>query len=238
MTAKIRPSGRVVGRTVWGRLVFCCSVLALLPSVVLAQGTTTITLEAETGSLTAPMVVQSGATASGGQFVEVPNGTGDNFNDITNGGPGQVNLPINIPQSGTYALWARTIAPTGTSDSFYVTRNGTLISEWTVPSSTAWKWNKIANASLSVGVVNLAFRQREDGTKLDQVLLTTDLNFVPGSGNQSPVVNAGPDQTVTLPNSVSLNGTVTDDGLPNPPAAVTTTWSKISGPGTYLFAYS
>jgi hypothetical protein len=53
------------------------------------------------------------------------------------------------------------------------------------------------------------------------------------SGNQAPVVDAGPDQTIYLPtNQVNLDGTVTDDGLPNPPAAVTTTWSVVSGPGT------
>jgi subtilisin family serine protease len=53
--------------------------------------------------------------------------------------------------------------------------------------------------------------------------------------NAAPVVNAGPDQTVTLPNNASLDGTVTDDGRPNPPGTVTTTWSKISGPGTVTF---
>jgi hypothetical protein len=168
--------------------------------------------------------------------VEVPEGTGNNYNDATSGGPGEVSFSINIPQSGTYALWARTIAPNGNSDSFYVTRNGTLISEWTLwPNFTAWKWLKIANVSLTAGALNLAFRQREDGTKLDQVLLTSDLSLVPGSGNQAPSVNAGPDLVVTLPNSANLNGTVSDDGLPNPPATVTTTWSKVSGPGTVTF---
>jgi hypothetical protein len=54
--------------------------------------------------------------------------------------------------------------------------------------------------------------------------------------NQPPTVNAGPDQTVTLPSSVTLSGTVNDDGLPNPPAAVTVAWSKVSGPGTVTFA--
>jgi hypothetical protein len=53
--------------------------------------------------------------------------------------------------------------------------------------------------------------------------------------NQPPVVSAGPDQTITLPNSASLDGTVSDDGLPNPPGALTTTWSKFSGPGTVTF---
>ena len=54
--------------------------------------------------------------------------------------------------------------------------------------------------------------------------------------NQPPVVNAGADQTITLPATASLSGTVTDDGLPNPPATVTTTWSTVSGPGTVTFA--
>ncbi len=53
--------------------------------------------------------------------------------------------------------------------------------------------------------------------------------------NQAPVVNAGSDQQVTLPDSATLDGTVTDDGLPSPPGAVTTTWTKESGPGTVTF---
>jgi hypothetical protein len=54
------------------------------------------------------------------------------------------------------------------------------------------------------------------------------------SANQPPVVSAGPDQTITLPNSAFLDGTVTDDGRPNP--TPTTTWSRVSGPGTVTFA--
>jgi hypothetical protein len=45
-------------------------------------------------------------------------------------------------------------------------------------------------------------------------------------------VNAGPNQTIALPASASLDGTVTDDGQPGP---LTTTWSKVSGPGTVTF---
>lgn len=53
--------------------------------------------------------------------------------------------------------------------------------------------------------------------------------------NQPPVVNSGPDQTFTLPASTTVDGTVSDDGLPNPPGALTITWSKVSGPGTVTF---
>jgi len=53
--------------------------------------------------------------------------------------------------------------------------------------------------------------------------------------NKAPVVNAGVDQTITLPAGAALKGTVSDDGLPAG-AKVTTTWSKVSGPGTVTFA--
>ena len=74
-------------------------------------------------------------------------------------------------------------------------------------------------------------------TANDSVLTTTDdIVITVNPHNDAPNVNAGPDQTITFPASASLDGTVTDDGLPNPPGAVTTTWSKVSGPGTVTFA--
>jgi hypothetical protein len=55
-------------------------------------------------------------------------------------------------------------------------------------------------------------------------------------GNQYPVVDAGLDQTITLPaNSVLLDGTATDDGLPDPPGIFTTTWSQENGPCQVVF---
>jgi K319L-like, PKD domain len=54
-------------------------------------------------------------------------------------------------------------------------------------------------------------------------------------GNQPPSVNAGPDQAIVLPTAATLDGTVSDDGLPSPPS-LTSTWSRTSGPGTVTFA--
>ena len=47
--------------------------------------------------------------------------------------------------------------------------------------------------------------------------------------NQPPEVNAGPNQTITLPtNTVTLNGTATDDGLPN--GTLIIDWTVVSEP--------
>ncbi len=78
-----------------------------------------------------------------------------------------------------------------------------------------------------------AYLARADHSKVEGtdvfVSFTTTLTPV----NQTPVVNAGVDQTITLPSSVILDGTVTDDGLPQ--GTVTTTWTTFSGPGTVTF---
>ena len=42
---------------------------------------------------------------------------------------------------------------------------------------------------------------------------------------------AGGNQTITLPATATLNGSATDDGLPNPPGALTYAWTMVSGPG-------
>jgi hypothetical protein len=54
--------------------------------------------------------------------------------------------------------------------------------------------------------------------------------------NVAPVVNAGPDQiTWGLPKVINLDGTVTDDGLPTPPA-LTYLWERIAGPTTAVIS--
>ena len=70
-------------------------------------------------------------------------------------------------------------------------------------------------------------------------------------GNDGPKVNAGPDQAVTLSQTLTLTATVTDDGLPKTPGGlvgddgkplnagprgVRVNWRKFSGPGNVTFS--
>jgi hypothetical protein len=54
-----------------------------------------------------------------------------------------------------------------------------------------------------------------------------------GGGNSAPVVDAGSNQSLALPQVLALQGSSSDDGLPS--GQVTTAWSVQSGPGTVLF---
>jgi RHS repeat-associated protein len=68
-----------------------------------------------------------------------------------------------------------------------------------------------------------------------ELIGSDDIRVTVLAGNQAPVVAAGSDQSITLPNrSTMVMGTATDDGLPTG-AALTTRWSLVSGPGAAVF---
>ncbi len=54
--------------------------------------------------------------------------------------------------------------------------------------------------------------------------------------NTAPVVSAGQNQTIQLPANATLNGSASDDGLPNPPSSLSISWTKVGGPGTVTFS--
>jgi pectate lyase len=56
----------------------------------------------------------------------------------------------------------------------------------------------------------------------------------PDPTNAAPTVDAGPDSSVDLPASASLDGTVSDDGRPSG-STLSHSWSAVSGPGTVAF---
>jgi hypothetical protein len=93
-------------------------------------------------------------------------------------------------------------------------------------------------ASFSVAGTYVLGLTADDGELVGSDEVTVTVNESDGGGgatNQAPTVDAGPDQSIVLPDAAVLDGTVTDDGLPDPPGAVTTTWSMASGPGTVTF---
>lgn len=77
---------------------------------------------------------------------------------------------------------------------------------------------------------------RTDGTDFMPTVGVASLVINVWPQNTAPTVAAGDDKTIRLPNSVTLTGAVSDDGLPNPPAQVTKQWSKVSGSGTVTFS--
>ena len=110
------------------------------------------------------------------------------------------------------------------------------------------------SAQHGVAPAGLAYAPASDGSGANHFYVTdrgvdndSDPNIIDGKvyeltapiytpGNTPPVVNAGPDQAITLPSGAQLHGTASDDGLPNPPGALTIAWSQTSGPGPITFS--
>ena len=96
-----------------------------------------------------------------------------------------------------------------------------------------------APGSLDSSVMNLYITDRgvdnnQDPNENDGRVYEMSIDL--SAENMPPAVSAGPDQTITLLDDALLDGTVLDDGLPDPPGQVITTWSQIAGPGTVTFS--
>jgi len=59
---------------------------------------------------------------------------------------------------------------------------------------------------------------------------------VAANPNSAPSVDLGPPRTVLLDAPLTLNPTVTDDGLPDPPGTLSFIWYPIDGPGNAAFS--
>jgi chitodextrinase len=86
------------------------------------------------------------------------------------------------------------------------------------------------------GTVPLEIRWGDGTTDNYLVSPNQTLSYSRQQPNTAPVVDAGPDLQVFTPaDSIAIDATVTDDGIPTPASAPITVWTKISGPGEVTF---
>ena len=147
--------------------------------------------------------------------------------NVAAGSDQSIQLPANATLDGTV------------SDDGYPASPGSLSLTWTKQSGpgTVTFGDSAAvdtTADFSTDGTYVLRLTADDGDKstFDELTVTVT------PANTAPTANAGSDDSITLPNVASLDGTITDDGYPNPPGAVTVTWSKVSGPGTVTFGDS
>ena len=122
-----------------------------------------------------------------------------------------------------------------------LTTNGALVRMHDISAANAYKPAGLAygpasqNSSLrSIYIVDRNVDNASNPNENDGKIYEMSLGSVT-PGNQAPVVNAGPDQTITQAQAATLAGSATDDGIPTP-GSVGAAWTKVSGPGTVTFA--
>lgn len=126
-------------------------------------------------SLFSPLSVVGDSTASAGAYLVSTSGSYSTP-------PSSGHATFTNPYSGTSAVWLRIYCPSGSEDSFWVKYGGGSFATYFNSTGTygAWIWVKWGEVTAS-GALTVAYR--EANTRLDRVLFTKELTFVPsGSG--------------------------------------------------------
>lgn len=139
--------------------------------------------EAETGELTAPLVVVADATACGGSYVAT-----------NSANQGKALYRFSVPSAGRYAFWFRFYCGIPSADSYLVSINGAdptlkIFDACENIWQTGWHQRLLTNREHGLGRVvvvdllsggqTLELTGREVNSRLDRIIVTNDLNRIP-----------------------------------------------------------
>lgn len=155
-------------------------------------------IEAESASTNISRGGQAWATTNnvagyaGTGFVRAMPDTGTTVSDSWTTTSPELNYDVTFATATTYYVWIRAYSTDGNDDSVYVGLDGETNAGGAVAWTTynAWQWT---NRNQSGGVATLAVTSagphtvhlwmREDGHRVDRIVLTTNANFKPRKGN-------------------------------------------------------
>jgi hypothetical protein len=177
--------------------------------------TVNIWLEAECGTVGSNWDILTDATASRGSYVTVKSGLNSTAS-APSGAAATVVLPFRIDTAGTYNILGRVNCANGNDDSYWVkVDNGSFVMVNNLITS-GWQWMPLANATLGIGQHTLTIAYREDGAKLDKVLISTG-STVSGAG--SPGTNCTQASAIVPGNTFSGDQPLKVTAGPNPTTA-------------------
>ena len=170
-------------------LIIASSAISVFAQKIVEQtndGFVKLWLEAEAGNIKPPMKVWYNEKASGGQFIEVISG-----NNNTKSAPvdGHITYNFNIQTPGIYKVWGRVIAAMDDEDAFWVRMDNQKWIKWkNICVDCKWHWDEVhdnanndqvVKFNLTKGEHTLTFTYLMDQTRLDKILITNDLNYIP-----------------------------------------------------------
>ncbi len=145
----------------------------------------TVAWDPENATITEPMRAFDDPTIPGNRYVAVVAG---NNSKTAPPATGTVTATFTVPATANCRIWGRVIAPTTGDDSFWVRVDGGPWILWNnIPLGGAWHWAPVRDTSGTPVTVSLAsgvnhtvvVAYREDGTRLDRMLVTNDLGTNP-----------------------------------------------------------
>ena len=144
--------------------------------------------------------VPSSKGASGDKMVQALPNSGTNLAGTEIENSPRMDFDIDFVKTGTHYVWIRGWSSDSDDNSVHVGINGNMIStadKLEYPATSAWEWTKStkdgADAEINIpstGVNTLNIWMREDGTRLDKIVLTTSAGYVPsGTGPEEKIIS-------------------------------------------------
>jgi len=177
-------------------------LVACLPAMAQEPAAASFWIEAEAGGVTKPVIVRSDKAASGETYINTLN-----WSASTAAAPdgGHMTYALDVTEAGAYRIWLRAITPAQGQNSYWVKVDSGAWNVWeNITPSTSWAWSSYFSLfDLGIGKHTLTLAYRDGGTKLDKLLVTKDLNFVPsGLGGTPPA----PSPIAFTSDTVTRNG--------------------------------
>ena len=144
-------------------------------------------LEAEDGDVYQPMQIESGDAQSNGNYVQVTPNTGNHYlwPDIW---VGAVVHQFQVRTAGRYVIWGRVLAEANDGDAFWVSLDGGPFVLWVLDRAAQWRWRSVGDRegtemvyNLYAGNHTLIIQHNERSPKLDQLLITNDMEYIPNN---------------------------------------------------------
>lgn len=188
----------------------------------------TVWLEAECAEVGSnwDTTVDPSSGASNDTYVSIQSGFNSIFAPPADNPANIVKFTVDLQQAGDFYIVARVQAPSNSGDSFWVRVNGGGWIQWWQGLFTGneFDWREVVQSpfSLQAGSNTIEFAYREDGTLLDKILVSTELQFPDGVGgtapdcdistNQPPVASFFATPTSgTAPLTVNFNASASSD---------------------------
>ena len=159
---------------------FSCSGQNIHKKTIIQQGNepTSIWLEAENGKIETPMIVGNDKNTGNGKYIHQP--AKEDPKTRLKGNKGSISISCEVPVQGHYTLWARVYYIDIDGNSFYCRMDDqekTMLGNALLPLET-WHWIKGDAWKLEKGRHTLQIEAREEGARIDQILLTTLPDFI------------------------------------------------------------
>ena len=196
-------------------MMFANSLLAHVVVVKEHNDKVFLWIEAEAGNINKPMMMHDAGEASGGQYIEVRGGN-NNINNAPD--DGQAIYKFIVENAGEYKIWGRVKIDMDDEDAFWLKMDDQNWTIWQdIEVGCRWHWDEVHNYrknkevmiyDLDAGMHTLVLAYGMDQARLDKLLLTNDLNYIPddrGPGAEA-VIEISSDCPL-VHESVSFDGT-------------------------------